>query len=127
MKNEELRMRGPSLRFDWKSLSWLHCRIINGLRVPHPARNRKHSRFMPALPTRKFRRLSLGLLACWLLTACSEATIWSDKGDACVHESEKPPLRRVVNYSDNTLCQRKRPARTPPNPRVRMDPQMPES
>ena len=100
---------------------------VNGLRMPHPTGNRKHSRFMTALSFRKTRWLALSLLLGWLLTACSEATLWSNQGDACVYESAKPPLRRVVNYSDNALCQRKRPPRTPPNPRVRMSPQMPES
>lgn len=100
---------------------------INDLRVPHPTGNRKHSRFMTALSFQKIRWLMLSLLVGWLLTACSEATLWSNQRDACVYESAKPPLRRVVNYSDNTLCQRKRPPRTPPNPRVRMSPQMPES
>jgi len=82
---------------------------------------------MTALSIRKHRWFALSLLGGWLLTSCSEAPLWSNQGDACVYESTKPPLRRIVNYSDNALCERKRPARTPPNPRVRMTQEMPES
>ena len=33
--------------------------------------------------------------------------------------SEKPPLRRVINYTDHDLCNRDLPPRTPPNPQTR--------
>lgn len=52
-----------------------------------------------------------------VLSGCS--TTWVNRGDSCVYESEDPPLRRVVNYTDNALCERPREPRTPPNPRVR--------
>ncbi len=57
-----------------------------------------------------------------LLAGCS--TTWVNRGDSCVYESEGPPLRRVVNYTDNALCERPREPRTPPNPRIRESPSM---
>ena len=44
---------------------------------------------------------------------------WEIHGDSCIHMSEKPPLRRVINYSDHELCGRKLSPRTAPNPLTR--------
>ena len=46
-------------------------------------------------------------------------TVWKNHGDSCILISEKPPLRRVINYSDHDLCGRKLSPRTAPNPRTR--------
>jgi len=50
--------------------------------------------------------------------SCSGA-VWKNHGDSCIHISEKPPLRRVINYSDHELCGRKLSPRTAPNPLTR--------
>jgi len=52
---------------------------------------------------------------------CSGA-VWKNHGDSCIHISEKPPLRRVINYSDHELCGRKLSPRTAPNPLTRPKP-----
>ena len=49
---------------------------------------------------------------------CSGA-VWKNHGDSCILISEKPPLRRVINYSDHELCGRKLSPRTAPNPLTR--------
>ncbi|HCP32901.1 MAG TPA: hypothetical protein DIT94_00865 [Deltaproteobacteria bacterium] len=49
---------------------------------------------------------------------CTTQT-WENQGDSCVFTASEPPLRRVVNYRDHDLCNRKPAARTPPFPRVR--------
>mgnify|MGYP001195125086 FL=1 len=46
-------------------------------------------------------------------------TVWKNHGDSCIRISEKPPLRRVINYSDHDLCGRKLSPRTAPNPQTR--------
>ena len=45
--------------------------------------------------------------------------VWKNHGDSCIHISEEPPLRRVINYSDHDLCRRKLSPRTAPNPQTR--------
>ena len=50
--------------------------------------------------------------------SCTE-TVWQNSGDSCIKLSEKPPLRRVINYTDHDLCGRKLPSRIPPNPQTR--------
>ena len=54
----------------------------------------------------------------FVLVSCSE-TVWQNSGDSCILLSEKPPLRRVINYTDHDLCGRKLPPRIPPNPQTR--------
>ena len=46
-------------------------------------------------------------------------TVWTNHKDSCIHISEEPPLRRVINYSDHDLCGRKLPPRTAPSPQTR--------
>ena len=46
-------------------------------------------------------------------------TVWKNHVDSCIRISEKPPLRRVINYSDHDLCGRKLSPRTAPNPQTR--------
>ena len=46
-------------------------------------------------------------------------TVWKNHGDSCIRISEKPPLGRVINYSDHDLCGRKLPPRIAPNPKTR--------
>ncbi|MGK5091596.1 hypothetical protein WDW89_06200 [Deltaproteobacteria bacterium TL4] len=43
------------------------------------------------------------------LSTCSKGREWKNAGDSCVSESGKPPMHRVVNYNDPSLC-----GRTPP-------------
>ena len=44
---------------------------------------------------------------------CSEKT-WQDYGDSCIQISEKPPLKRLINYTDHDLCGRNLPPRIAP-------------
>ena len=53
------------------------------------------------------------------LAGCGGRPIWKNHGDSCILISEKPPLRRVINYSDHDLCGRKLSPRTAPNPQTR--------
>ena len=53
-----------------------------------------------------------------VFVSCTE-TVWQNSGDSCIKLSEKPPLRRVINYTDHDLCGRKIPSRIPPNPQTR--------
>ncbi len=46
--------------------------------------------------------------------------VWNNHGDSCILISEKPPLRRVINYSDHELCGRKLSPRIAPNPKTRL-------
>ena len=46
-------------------------------------------------------------------------TVWKNHVDSCIRISEKPPLRRVINYSDHDLCERKLSPHTAPNPQTR--------
>tara|TARA_B100000945_G_C20111211_1_gene470367 strand:- start:202 stop:474 length:273 start_codon:yes stop_codon:yes gene_type:complete len=54
----------------------------------------------------------------FLFISCTE-NHWQNNGDSCIQISEKPPLRRVINYTDHDLCNRNLPPRTPPNPQTR--------
>ncbi|MBS1255386.1 MAG: hypothetical protein MAG581_01187 [Deltaproteobacteria bacterium] len=50
---------------------------------------------------------------------------WKNYGDSCINTSEKPPLQRVINYTDHDLCGRKLSPRKAPNPQTR--PQTPNN
>ena len=54
----------------------------------------------------------------FVIVRCTE-TVWQNSGDSCILLSERPPLRRVINYTDHDLCGRKLPPRIPPNPQTR--------
>ena len=54
-----------------------------------------------------------------VIVSCTE-TVWQNSGDSCIQLSEKPPLRRVINYTDHDLCGRKPSPRTAPNPQTRV-------
>ena len=45
--------------------------------------------------------------------------IWKNHGDSCISISENPPLKRVINYTDHDLCERKLSPRKAPNPQTR--------
>ena len=47
------------------------------------------------------------------------APIWKNHGDSCISISENPPLKRVINYTDHDLCERKLSPRKAPNPQTR--------
>ncbi|MEC8185657.1 MAG: hypothetical protein VX208_11260 [SAR324 cluster bacterium] len=64
------------------------------------------------------------LVLCLLFASGCTTKHWKNQGDSCVFTASEPPLRRVVNYRDHDLCNRKLPARTPPFPRVRSNPEM---
>ena len=49
----------------------------------------------------------------------SSRSIWKDHGDSCIRLSENPPLKRVINYTDHDLCERKLSPRKAPNPQTR--------
>ena len=53
-----------------------------------------------------------------LFISCTVAD-WKNSGDSCILLSEKPPLRRVINYTDHDLCGRKLSPRIAPNPQTR--------
>ena len=56
----------------------------------------------------------------FVLAGCSVSRpIWKNHGDSCINISEKPPLKRVINYTDHELCERKFSPRKAPNPRTR--------
>ena len=44
---------------------------------------------------------------------------WKNHGDSCISISENPPLKRVINYTDHELCERKLSPRKAPNPQTR--------
>ena len=44
---------------------------------------------------------------------------WKNHGDSCISISDKPPLKRVINYTDHDLCERKLSPRKAPNPQTR--------
>jgi len=54
-----------------------------------------------------------------VIVSCTE-TVWQNSGDSCIQLSEKPPLRRVINYTDDDLCGRKPSPRIAPNPQTRV-------
>ena len=54
------------------------------------------------------------------LTGCgSIKPTWKNHGDSCIKISENPPLKRVINYTDHNLCERKLSPRKAPNPQTR--------
>ena len=54
------------------------------------------------------------------LTGCgSIKPTWKNHGDSCISISENPPLKRVINYTDHDLCERKLSPRKAPNPQTR--------
>ena len=53
------------------------------------------------------------------LAGCSGTPIWKNYGDSCISISETPPLKRVINYTDHDLCERKLSPRKAPNPQTR--------
>ena len=63
-------------------------------------------------------QLFILIVLSFLFFSCTENN-WQNKGDSCMQISEKPPLRRVINYTDHDLCNRDLPPRTPPNPQTR--------
>ena len=54
----------------------------------------------------------------FVFVSCKK-NVWKNGGDSCIQLSEKPPLRRVINYTDHDLCGRKLPPRNAPNPQTR--------
>ena len=54
------------------------------------------------------------------LVGCSvSGPIWKNHGDSCISISKIPPLKRVINYTDHDLCERKLSPRKAPNPQTR--------
>jgi len=53
------------------------------------------------------------------LVGCGGRPIWKNHGDSCISISENPPLKRVINYTDHDLCERKLSPRKAPNPQTR--------
>ena len=70
------------------------------------------------LPIRRYFLKVIFVAGTTSLLGCSGA-VWKNHGDSCILISEKPPLRRVINYSDHELCGRKLSPRTAPNPLTR--------
>jgi hypothetical protein len=64
-----------------------------------------------------FQAIMLTIMS-FLFVSCTE-TVWQNSGDSCIQLSEKPPLRRGINYTDHDLCGRKLSPRIPPNPQTR--------
>ena len=55
------------------------------------------------------------------LTGCGfSKPIWENHGDSCIKISDKPPLKRIINYTDHELCERKLSPRKAPNPQTRL-------
>ena len=54
----------------------------------------------------------------FVFVSCAK-NVWKNSGDSCIQLSEKPPLRRVINYTDHDLCGRKLSPRIAPNPQTR--------
>ena len=55
------------------------------------------------------------------LAGCGGRPIWKNHGDSCISISENPPLKRVINYTDHDLCERKLSPRKAPNPQTRLN------
>ena len=79
------------------------------------------------LNLKKFLSVSNFLLRTFFLAGlvfefagCSGSSpVWKNHGDSCINISETPPLKRVINYTDHDLCERKLSPRKPPNPQTR--------
>jgi hypothetical protein len=54
----------------------------------------------------------------FVFVSCAK-NVWKNSGDSCIQLSGKPPLRRVINYTDHDLCGRKLAPRIAPNPQTR--------
>ena len=55
------------------------------------------------------------------LAGCGGRPVWKNHGDSCIRVSETSPLKRVINYTDHELCERKLSPRKAPNPQTRPD------
>tara|TARA_B100000686_G_scaffold290085_1_gene317257 strand:+ start:129 stop:407 length:279 start_codon:yes stop_codon:yes gene_type:complete len=55
------------------------------------------------------------------LAGCGGRPVWKNHGESCILVSETPPLKRVINYTDHELCERKLSPRKAPNPQTRPD------
>ena len=53
------------------------------------------------------------------LAGCGGRPIWENYGDSCISITKNPPLKRVINYTDHDLCERKLSPRKAPNPQTR--------
>ena len=64
-------------------------------------------------------KVFLALLFYELNGCVSSKQIWKNHGDSCIKISDTPPLKRVINYTDHFLCERKLSPRKAPNPQTR--------
>lgn len=65
-------------------------------------------------------KMTLLSLALWGIVGCnSSAPQWTQAEESCIYESENPPLRRVVNYSNPDLCDRHAPEKVKRHQRLR--------
>jgi len=88
---------------------------------PYPMQNQKNiSCFKKKYSARGilFQAIFLTITSL-VIVSCTE-TVWQNSGDSCIQLSEKPPLRRVINYTDHDLCGRKPSPRIAPNPQTRV-------
>ena len=74
--------------------------------------------FLRNYPIRRYFLKMIFVVVTTSVLGCNRA-VWKNHGDSCILISEKPPLRRIINYSDHELCGRKLSPRTPPNPLTR--------
>lgn len=65
-----------------------------------------------------FREKIIFIAITIFLISCGDK-IWKNHGDSCILISENPPLKRVINYTDHELCDRKLSPRMAPNPNTR--------
>jgi len=70
------------------------------------------------LPISRYFRKMIFVAVTTTVLGCNRA-VWKNHGDSCILISEKPPLRRIINYSDHELCGRKLSPRIAPNPLTR--------
>ena len=81
----------------------------------------KNNRFIilfKKLPIRRYFLKMIFVVVATTVLSCNRA-VWKNHGDSCILISEKPPLRRIINYSDHELCGRKLSPRIAPNPLTR--------
>ncbi|MAD85930.1 MAG: hypothetical protein CL912_23450 [Deltaproteobacteria bacterium] len=88
---------------------------------PHPMQNQKNiSCFKKKYSGHRLLFQSIILMiTSFVFVSCTE-TVWQNSGDSCIQFSEKPPLRRVINYTDHDLCGRKASPRIAPTPQTRV-------
>ena len=60
----------------------------------------------------------ISAITVFVFVSCTK-NVWKNGVDSCIQLSEKPPLRRVINYTDHDLCGRKMSPRIAPNPMTR--------